>query len=158
MIRYFEDVDLGTRVDLGTFTFTADKIMAFAQRFDPQPFHLSAEAGRNSLFGGLAASGWQTAAVWMKMWVDHVKQHIAAGTAPADAMGPSPGFDDLKWLKPVLADDTVSYTAIANEKRPLASKPEWGLVSGLGEGFNQRQEAVFSFNYHVFVRRRPLQR
>ena len=154
-MRYFEDVEIGERVDLGTFTFSAAKIIAFAKEFDPQPFHLSEEGGRDSLFGGLAASGWQTASVWMKMWVEHTRRQIAAGRAPADAMGPSPGFHDLKWLKPVLAGDVISYTAVTGTKRLLASKPEWGLVSGIGEGFNQREEAVFSFSYHVFVRRRP---
>lgn len=154
-MRYFEDVEIGERADLGKFTFTAEKIIAFARQFDPQPFHLSEEGGRNSLFGGLTASGWQTASVWMKLWILHVGREIAAARAPVDAMGPSPGFKDLKWLKPVLADDTISYTSMVGNKRALASKPEWGLVSGLGEGVNQRNEAVFSFNYHVFVRRRP---
>lgn len=154
-MHYFEDVKIGERVSLGSFSFTAETIIAFARQFDPQPFHLSEEGGRSSLFGGLAASGWQTASVWMKMWVEHTRAQIAAGKTPADAMGPSPGFHDLKWLKPVLAGDTISYTALTGKKRPLASKPEWGLVSGIGEGFNQRDETVFSFTYHAFVRRRP---
>lgn len=151
-MRYFEDVLIGDRISLGRFHFTPDVIITFAKQFDPQPFHLSEEAGRGSLFGGLAASGWQTASVWMKLMVAHVKAEIADG-APIDAMGPSPGFQDLKWLLPVLAGDYVSYTSCVTEKRPLASQPDWGLVSGIGEGFNQRDKRVISLNYHVFVRR-----
>lgn len=155
-MRYFEDVLLGETIALGSIHYTPEVILGFARRYDPQPFHLSEEAGKKSLFGGLAASGWQTAANWMKLWVAYVQRQIAEG-APADALGPSPGFQDLKWLKPVLANDLISYTARFSEKRPLASRPEWGFVSGSGEGFNQRGEIVFSYQFHVFARRRPSQ-
>lgn len=154
-MQYFEDIVVNERVALGGFDFSAQAIVAFARKYDPQPFHLDEEAGRQSLFGGLAASGWQTASVWMKLWTAHVKSQIAAGTMPADGGGPSPGFDDLRWLKPVLAGDHLEYTSTVTEKRLLASRLGWGLVSGLGEGFNQRGEAVFSYRFHVFARARP---
>lgn len=153
-MRYFEDLLLGEKQALGSQAFDRDFIVSFAERFDRQPFHLSEEAGRGSLFGGLAASGWQTAATWMRLWVLHNDKLAAAGEPP-EALGPSPGFQDLKWLRPVLAGDVVSYSSTMTEKRALVSRPEWGLASGIGEGTNQRDELVFSFNYHVFVRRRP---
>ena len=153
-MRYFDDVVVGENIALGTHEFTAPSIIAFAQRFDPQPFHLSEEGGRNSLFGGLCASGWQTASIWMKLWVAHV-QHEAAAGGPKDSVGPSPGFQNLKWLKPVFVGDRISYTSRVTDKRPLASRPNWGLVSGLGQGFSQRDELVFAFTYHVFVRHGP---
>ena len=74
---YFEEMKIGDRRDSGSFVFTADNIKAFAIKFDPQPFHLDEEAGRSSIFGGLAASGWHVAAAWMKMMVASMQREIA---------------------------------------------------------------------------------
>jgi acyl dehydratase len=155
---YFEDINIGDRRELGSFTFVAEDIKRFAAKFDPQPFHLDEEAGRNSLFGGLAASGWHVAAVWMKLTVANMQREAAAvaarGEKPIPA-GPSPGFTELKWIKPVLAGDTVTYDSETTSKRPLESRPQWGLTKFFNTGVNQRGELVFSFKGQAFVPRRP---
>ena len=154
---YFEDMKVGQHRDLGSFIFTAELIKAFASQFDPQPFHLDEEKGRKSLFGGLAASGWHIASVWMKLAVAEGQREaadaIARGEKPA-MWGPSPGFRDLRWLKPVLAGDTVSYASDVEALRVSRSRPEWGVMQTRNTGTNQRGELVFSFLGSVFVRRR----
>jgi acyl dehydratase len=155
---YFEEMKIGDRRDSGSFVFTADNIKAFAIKFDPQPFHLDEEAGRSSIFGGLAASGWHVAAAWMKMMVASMQREIAELRARGEQVvlsGPSPGFEDLKWIKPVLAGDTVTYGSEVTALRALESRPQWGLAEFLNTGVNQRGELVFSFTGKAFVPRRP---
>jgi acyl dehydratase len=154
---FFDDVEVGTTVELGAHRFDADGIKAFARQFDPQRFHVDERAARESLFGGLCASGWHTAAVWMRLMV---AQRRAAGEAaralgsPPARLGPSPGFRDLKWLKPVYAGDVVSYRSTVVDKRASASRPGWGLVFNDNEGVNGRGEPVFRFRGCVFWERR----
>lgn len=156
-MNFFEDTEIGKRHDIGSFTFTAEKIKAFAGQFDPQAFHLNAEAGKASLFGGLAASGWHTASVYMKLLVAHfvkqAKDARARGEEVAQS-GPSPGFRNLKWPRPVLAGDTISYSYEATSMRPLASRPGWGIVFGKTTAVNQRGELVLTFENSVFLPRR----
>ena len=157
-MQYFEDTVIGARRELGSYTFTAERIKAFAGKFDPQPFHLDEEAGRKSLFGGLAASGWHTAAAWMRTAIDYREREIAAAQARgADIAigGPSPGFRNLKWPKPVLAGDTITYFTEVKAKRLSVSRPEWGLIFVLNTGVNQTGALVFSFDGSAFVPRRP---
>jgi len=157
-MAYFEDIKTGDRRELGSFTFTAEDIIRFAEKFDPQPFHLSEEAGRKSIFGGLAASGWHVSAVYMKLTVASFKrdaeQRIARGEKPI-VSGPSPGFDELKWIKPVLAGDTLSYVSEVTTLRVLESRPQWGLVGFYNTAVNQRGELAFSFKGKAFIARRP---
>jgi acyl dehydratase len=154
---FFEDIVVGQRRELGSFTFTPELIKAFAEQFDPQAFHLDEEAGRNSLFGGLAASGWHIAAVCMKLLVADGKrlseQQAARGEKVA-VWGPSPGFRELRWLKPVLAGDTISYAHVMESARASDSRPGWGIIQGRNTGTNQRGELVFSFLATGFVPRR----
>ncbi len=153
---YFHDIAVGTRVDLGSYHFTRENILAFATQFDPQPFHLSEEAGVMGPFGALSASGWHTAAGWMKCYVAAnrvARAKLLAANKSAPESGPSPGFTNLKWLKPVFPSDMVSYRSRATGKRELASKPRWGLVFSLNEGINQNGELVFSFEGKVLVAR-----
>ncbi len=113
-MRFFEDIVVGQRRELGSFTFTAELIKKFAAQFDPQRFHLDEEAGRQSLFGGLAASGWHVGSVCMKLLVADGQRQAreAAGRGEEIAVwGPSPGFRDLRWMRPVLAGDTISYAS-----------------------------------------------
>lgn len=154
---YFEDLVIGETEELGSHTFTPDDIVRFAKQYDPQRFHVDAEAARSSLFGALCASGWHTASVWMKNMVGH-RDRIRAyalshGQRPA-RLGPSPGFSNLKWLKPVYAGDTIAYRTTVTAKRPSASRPEWGLVFHHNTGTNQNGEAVFAFDGMVFWERR----
>jgi acyl dehydratase len=156
-VRYFEDMQIGQRRELGSFTFTAEDIKRYAAQFDPQRFHLSEEEGRNSLFGGLAASGWHVGSVCMKLLVADGKRQAAAAIARGEkpaVWGPSPGFRDLRWLKPVLAGDTISYASEVETLRASGSRPEWGIMQARTTGTNQRGELVFSFLASGFVPRR----
>jgi len=158
-MRYFEDVIIGARRELGSYTFTPERIKAFATRYDPQAFHLDEEAGRKSLFGGLAASGWHTAAAWMRTAVDRGAGGRSARQADGDealAGGPSPGFKNLRWPKPVLAGDTITFFTEVKSKRASITRPQWGLIFVLNTGENQRGELVFSFDGSAFVARRPV--
>ena len=153
-MRFFEDFVIGERREVGSFTFTADDIKRFARQFDPQRFHLSEEEGRNSLFGGLAASGWHVASVYMKLLVadtQRLDREMAAGGEEVAVAGPSPGFRELRWIKPVLAGDTISFASQIESKRTSESRPEWGIVQIRNSGINQRGEAVFSFLGIAFV-------
>lgn len=154
---FFDDIEVGLRRDLGKHTFTADAIKSFARRYDPQPFHVDEEAARRSHFGALCASGWHTAAICMRMIVDSTKRLTAEMIARGDkvaATGPSPGFTQLKWLKPVYVGDTISFASEVIEKRPLASRPGWGLVRTRFTGSNQHGVAVYQFEGVVFIERR----
>ncbi len=156
-MRFFEDIAVGERRELGSFTFTAENIKAFARQFDPQIFHLDEAAGRASHFGGLAASGWHVGSVCMRMLVDEAARAADAARARGEAVaawGPSPGFRDLKWLKPVLAGDTVTYSSEVIGRRESASRPQWGLLQARNTGANQRGEPVYSMVATAFVPRR----
>lgn len=157
MSEFLEDLVIGTRLDLGSHTFTTEDIVAFAQRYDPQPFHLDEAAAAQSHFGSLAASGWHTAAVWMKLYVAHrqatMRAYEARGETPSRP-GPSPGFRQLKWKKPVHVGDTISYVSELTGKR-LTSTPGWGLIFHHNTGTNQHGDVVFEFDGSVFWERRP---
>jgi len=156
-MRYFEDLRVGDRMELGSHTFTADGIKGFAQRFDPQPFHLDEAAAARSPFGALCASGWHTASVWMRLMVDYVQrgdEALRARGEPVAELGPSPGFRDLKWLKPVYVGDTIAYLSEVVETRTSNSRPGWGLMTLRNTGANQRGEPVISFVSVAFVERR----
>jgi acyl dehydratase len=156
-MRYLEDITIGHRRELGSFTFTADSIKAFAEQFDPQPFHLDEEAGRKSPFGGLAASGWHVAAVCMKLLVEDGQrakaEAEARGEVPAVG-GPSPGFRDLRWIKPVLVGDTLTYSSEVVSVRATATRPGWGILQAKNIAVNQRGEEVYSFLASAFVPQR----
>jgi acyl dehydratase len=154
---FFEDIEVGQRRELGSFTFTAELIKKFASQFDPQRFHLDEEEGRKSLFGGLAASGWHVAAVCMKMMVAEGQRQAKEAAARGEKVvswGPSPGFRELRWIKPVLAGDSISFSTQVESLRSSASRPEWGIVQSRNTGTNQRGELVYSFLATGFVPRR----
>jgi acyl dehydratase len=158
MTAYFEDLRIGEPTELGHHTFAADEIKSFARRYDPQVFHLDEDAAARSHFGALCASGWHTAAIWMRLVVSHhrrlAEEALAAGLRPA-RLGPSPGFRDLKWLKPVYAGDTLAYTTTVTDKKESASRPQWGIVTMQNGATNQHGVPVFSFIGTVFWERRP---
>ncbi|MES2028063.1 MAG: MaoC family dehydratase [Pseudomonadota bacterium] len=156
-MRYLEDIQIGMRRELGSFTFTADSIKAFAKQFDPQPFHLDEEAGRKSLFGGLAASGWHVASVCMKLLVadgQRAKAEAEARGEEPPVGGPSPGFRDLRWVRPVLAGDTLTYSSEVVSVRATATRPGWGILQSKNVAVNQRGEEVYSFLGSVFLPQR----
>jgi acyl dehydratase len=156
-MRFFEDLEIGQRRELGSFTFTADGIKKFAAQFDPQRFHLSEEEGRKSLFGGLAASGWHVGSVCMKMLVADGQRQAAEAASRGEQVaiwGPSPGFRELRWIKPVLAGDTIAFASEVASKRTSEKRPQWGIVEARNTGTNQRGELAFSLLATAFVPRR----
>lgn len=156
-MKFFENIAVGERAELGSHTFTADDIKNFARRYDPQPFHLDEAAGARSHFGALCASGWHTAATWMRLMVEHQVREDAARRARGEgvaALGPSPGFRELKWLKPVYAGDTIKYSTEIVDKRVSNSRPGWGIMSIHNIGVNQKGEPVISFISVAFVQSR----
>jgi acyl dehydratase len=158
-MKYFEDIQLGERIAVGRHTFNAAEIKAFAARFDPQPFHLDEAAAERSHFGALVASGWHSAVVWMRLMVDQRRRLAEAARARGEgvaALGPALGLRELKWLKPVFADDTIDYASEVIELRVSASRPGLGLIGIRSTGVNQRGEPVISFVSTTFVERRPV--
>ncbi len=161
MSNYFEDLEIGRRLVLGTHTFTADEIKSFARRFDPQPFHLDEEAAKSSLMGALCASGWHTAAYYIKFNIETRQRWEAEIHNRGETValwGPSPGFRDVKWPRPVFAGDTVTYSQTISDKVNMKSRPERGLLVHTGMAHNQTGEQVFQVTGQIFVpRRTPLQ-
>ena len=156
-MRFFEDIEISARRDLGSFTFTAEAIKTFAAQFDPQAFHLDEEAGRQSLFGGLAASGWHVGSVCMKLLVADGQRQMKEAAARGEEIavwGPSPGFRELRWIRPVLAGDIISFSSVVETKRTSEKRPEWGILQARNTGTNQRGELVYSFLASAFVPRR----
>ncbi|XUM24431.1 MaoC family dehydratase [Bradyrhizobium oligotrophicum S58] len=156
-MRFFEDLQVGQRRELGSYTFTAEEIKRFAVQFDPQRFHLDEEEGRRSLFGGLAASGWHVGSVCMKLIVADNQRLLEIARSRGEPVvlgGPSPGFRELRWHKPVLAGDTISFSSEIDSLRESASRPEWGILQARNTGINQRGELVFSVLASAFVPRR----
>jgi len=151
---YLEEMEAGQTFELGSHHFTREAIIAFARTYDPQPFHLDEEAARKGPFGVLSASGWHTAAAWMKCYVaanQAAEARMRGEGREPGLLGPSPGFNNLRWLKPVTPGDTISYRATVTGKRELRSRPGWGLVFSQNEGFNQKGELVFSFDGKVLT-------
>lgn len=146
-------LEIGTTRTLGSHTFTADAIKAFATKYDPQPFHVDEAAAKHSVLGGLCASGWHTASVWMRLnllWLQ-ANRKPWTGDGPEPVFGPSPGFENLKWLRPVYAGDTVTYTRTNLSHRAMASRPGWRVMSLHSEGFNQHGDKVIEFDSAVLV-------
>lgn len=145
--RYWDDYEVGQKFALGSTSFTADEIVDFGRRYDPQSFHVDADAARQSLFGGLIASGWHVTAKLMRLFVDnYVDQRTALG---------SPGVDEVRWLKPVRPGDTLSAWVVCAGKVPSKSRPEMGIIHEQWQATNQKGELVMTLKGTNMVRRRP---
>ncbi|GAC1040461.1 MaoC family dehydratase [Rhizobium sp. No.120] len=144
----YEDFQPGREFPLGPKHVTAVEIIEFAKEFDPQPMHLDEEAGRASILGGLAASGWHTSSMFMRMMCD---SYLLA----TDAQG-APGIDFMEWKKPVLAGDTLSGRSIVIEIRAMRSRPGMGIVKFRHEVENQRGELVCLGENAVMIRMRSV--
>lgn len=126
---YFEDFEPGQVLELGSRLVTEDEIVAFARQWDPQPFHVDPGAAKESVFGGLIASGWHTGAMWMRLYVDST-------LGGAASMG-SPGVEELRWLAPVRPGDTLAGRLTVLETTPSERRPDRGTVRIRGEMVNQ---------------------
>ena len=145
--RYFEDYPPGAVFTAGSITVTADDIVDFASRYDPQPMHTDPAAAARGAFGGLIASGWHTGAMMMRLFADHF-------LSPASSIA-SPGLDELRWLKPVRPGDVLRLRVTILEARLSRSRPGQGVVRSLTEVLNQRGEVVMSLKPISLLRCRP---
>jgi acyl dehydratase len=154
----YEDIPFGHRLEIGSVTVTAEDIIAFGRDYDPQPFHVDPEAAAASHFGGLVASAWHTAALFMRALVERAERLAAeiraAGGTPG-RLGPSPGFEDMRLPRPVRPGDTLHFAVTPREGRPLASRPGWAVAHFENTVTNQHGEVVMTFRSAVFVSRRP---
>jgi acyl dehydratase len=145
--RFLEDLHVGDRFGSGTFEVTETGIVEFAEDFDPQPFHLDLDAAKRSVFRGLAASGWHTAAMSMKLFVTG-DLHLAGGSIGL-------GVDGLEWPRPVRPGDTLRLETEIIEVRQSRSKPDRGIIRIRNVTTNQKGEVVQTFLASVLVRCRP---
>jgi len=145
--HYLEDFHSGETIDLGSCTISGEEILEFARRYDPQPFHVDEEAARRSIYGGLIASGWHTAALSMRLLVDSM-------IGNAESLG-SPGVDEIRWLKPVRPGDTLTGRVTVLEVVPSRSKSDRGHIRTRCELVNQRGETVMTIVSLGIYRRRP---
>jgi acyl dehydratase len=145
--RYLEDLAVGQVFGSGSLTVTAEDITAFAAQYDPQPFHLDDAAARQTMFRGLAASGWHTAALTMRLLV-------GGEFRPAGGIIGG-GMDELRWPRPLRPGDTLRLETEVMEVRPSRSKPQQGLVKMRTTTFNQHDEAVQVIVANLIVPRRP---
>ena len=150
-IVYFEDVTVGDVIDFGPLTVSREEIIAFASEYDPQPFHLSDEAAEATHFGSLSASGWQSTALFMKMFVAEMQKVPGRQEASLGAIG----IDELRWLRPVRPGDTLRGTSEVIETKASRSRPEMGVVRSRVTMFNQKDEAVMTMIPIVMFRTRP---
>lgn len=156
-MKYFDDIKIGDVLMTGRHLFNADEIKSFATRYDPQLFHVDEEAAARSHFGALCASGWHTAAAWMRLFVDGRRaEHdtMRARGEKTPTVGPALGLRELKWLKPVYVGDAIDYKSEVQEMRASNGRPGFGLVTILTTGTNQNGVLVISFLSTTFVQRR----
>jgi acyl dehydratase len=145
--RYFEDYIEGDVHLFGTIAVEMGELIAFAKRFDPQTMHTEPQTAKNTPFGGLIASGWHTAALVMRLYVDNYLTHVASLA--------SPGLDELRWLKPVHPGDVLSVRVTVLKTAPSKSKPDRGAVTSFIEVFNQAGELVMTFKAVNIIGKRP---
>ncbi len=158
-IKFFEHIRMGEQTELGNHEFSHDEMIAYADRYDPQHFHVDDEAAERSVFRGLIASGWHTAAVCQRLTISKrselAEQTPVPGRGFHARLGPSPGFRQLQWLKPVYAEDVIGFSSRVVEKAELRARPEWGIVTSRSEGRNQTGTLVFGVTVQFYVERTP---
>ena len=144
--RYFEDYIPGSVHEFGAIELDQSEIVEFGKRFVPLSYHVDPAAAKTSIYGGLIASGWHTAAVMMRLYSDHYLSKIAN-------LG-SPGCDELRWTKPVFPGDRLSIRVKVLETRRSDSKPDRGIVRSFVEVLNQKNELVMTVTMVNFVKAR----
>jgi acyl dehydratase len=144
-MQYFEDIEVGRSASFGRYEVTRDEVIAFASKYDPQPFHLDDAVAAETHFGRLSASGWHTCAMTMAMLVENLKENRQAGLG-------SPGVDQLRWIKPVYPGDTLRCASTVLEKRRSKSRPEMGIFKSSLTVFNQHDEPVMSMVSNGLIR------
>ena len=144
---YFDDFEVGQKIELGSCTVTKEEIIEFALKFDPQPFHVNEKEAAETIYGGLIASGWHTGSLFMRLLYDGLLSRAAS-------MG-SPGQDEMRWVRPVRPGDTLSARGVIEEKIPSRSKPDRGLVRTTYQVFNQEGLEVMKIRGLGIFAKRP---
>jgi acyl dehydratase len=145
---YWEDFKVGERIVVGSVGVDKDEVIEFASRYDPQSFHVDEEAAKQSIYGGLIASGWHSCALIMRLICDSYMLEAAS-------LG-SPGVENVRWPKPVRPGDTLTAYRTTEESRESRSRPEAGIVKTLWEVENQNDELVMTMSgINLFLRRNP---
>lgn len=144
--RYFEDYDEGESFEFGNITVSEEEIIAFAMQFDPQPFHIDPQAAKESLYGGIIASGWHTGSLFMRSLVENFISDASLG---------SPGVDNMRWPAPVRAGDVLTAKVTVVSKRRSRSKPDRGILVSRSELFNQDKRLVMELTATNFMLCRP---
>ena len=144
--RYFEDYQAGAVYEYGYASVTEPEIIEFARRFDPQPMHVDPEYAVTGPFGGIIASGWHTAGIFMRLYADHYLSRVASLA--------SPGIDEIRWPAPVRPGDKLWIRTTILEARPSRSKPDRGLVHTRGEMFAGDDRQVLSLVALNFLKAR----
>jgi len=148
-VSAYDAIVVGDTAEFGSYDFTPERIKAWAVKWDPQRFHVSEDEAAKSIYGRLIASGWHTCAVLMRLQVDYFAARTRAGSR--FRFGPSPGFEDLKWLRPVYAGDRVAFSGRVVDKRLSQSRPGIAIVTTAFSGVNQSGDPVVTMTAHVFV-------
>jgi acyl dehydratase len=144
---FFEDLEIGQEDTFGAYEVTKEEVVEFASKYDPQPFHLDEGLAKQSVFGGLCASGWHTCAMLMRMLVDRMMKEGMA------SMG-SPGIDGIDWKKPVMVGDVLSVKTVITAKRDSKSRPNIGFLKGTYEVSNQHGDLVMVVRSNYMVAKR----
>ncbi len=144
---FYEDIEVGHADKFGSYQVSKEEIIEFASKYDPQPFHLHEEFAKQSVFGGLCASGWHTCSMMMRMMVDRMMETGLAGLG-------SPGLDKVAWKKPVFPDDILSVKSTITDKRESQSRPNIGLVKSSHEIINQNGVTVAEVDSNIMVAKR----
>ena len=147
-MQYFEDIEIGHRDSFGSYAVDRSEVVEFAEKYDPQPFHLSDEAAAKTHFGTLSASGWHSCAMTMAMIVDNLNKHQQAGLGAV-------GIDELRWLRPVHPGDILRCETEILEKKRSNSRPDMGSFRSRMTVLNQDDVAVMSFISIALIRCRP---
>lgn len=147
-MKYLEDMEVGAETYFGSYEVTREEVLEFAQKYDPQPFHLSDEAAAKTHFGRIAASGWHTTAMTMAMLVKYLESDPQASLGAA-------GIDELRWKIPVYPGDTLHAYGTILEVTPSRSKPDIGSIRTQTTVKNQDDRVVMQFTSIVLMRRRP---
>ena len=144
-MQYYEDIEVGTTASFGSYEVTAEEIKEFAEKYDPQPFHIDEEAAADSMFGELVASGWHTMAMSMRM--------IAEQPEPLAALA-GVEVEHIRWRKPVRPGDTLHLRTEVLDKRPSTKHDDRGYVTTAGEAINGDDEVVATFEVVALVKGR----
>tara|TARA_B110000238_G_scaffold25489_1_gene24624 strand:- start:468 stop:914 length:447 start_codon:yes stop_codon:yes gene_type:complete len=145
---YFEDLNIDQKILIGPISVTEEEIIEFAKKFDPQPFHVDAMKAKDSLFGSLCASGWHTCSLYMRMLYDGLLVNLAS-------LG-SPGMNEIRWIKPLFPNDTITGELNIVSKTPSRSKPSIGSMVIDSKVFNNKKELIMTMQSISIVKKRNL--